>query len=174
MLKNLLEYLLFFLVFYVASKLVEFFGLMPATVAFFVMYTVLVLIIAVCVFKSCASDTINTDVQGRKHATAEVVAVGFFGFFITVAIACLPILAAFIAALLFRISFYTCFAMNIFFIYLFGGLILAFNSCDEENEQTKLKVDDETKRCEDFEKMCNEEHNTNSSDSNEDEKNDDM
>ncbi len=174
MLKNLLEYLLFFLVFYVASKLVEFFGLMPATVAFFVMYAVLVLIIAVCVFKSCASDTINTDVQGRKHATAEVVAVGFFGFFITVAIACLPILAAFIAALLFRISFYTCFAMNIFFIYLFGGLILAFNSCDEENEQTKLKADDETKRCEDFEKMCNEEHNTNSSDSNEDEKNDDM
>ena len=174
MLKNLLEYLLFFLVFYVASKLVEFFGLMPATVAFFVMYAVLVLIVAVCVFKSCASDTINTDVQGQKHATAEVVAVGFFGFFITVAIACLPILAAFIAALLFRISFYTCFAMNIFFIYLFGGLILAFDSCDEENEQTKLKVDEETKRCEDFEKMCNEEYNTNSSDSNEDEKNDDI
>lgn len=174
MIKDLLEYLVFFLFFYVASKLVEFFGLMPATVAFFLMYAVLFLIIAVCVFKNCASDTINTDVQGQKHGTVEVVAVGFFGFFITVAIACLPILAAFIAALLFKISFYTCFAMNIFFIYLFVGLILAFDSCDEKSEQTKLKADEEAKRCEDFEKMCNEEHNTNSSDSNEDEKNDDM
>lgn len=173
MIKNILEYLVFFLFFYVASKLVEFFGWMPATVAFFVMYAALALVIAICVFSGCAMNKINTDVQGKENGSAECVAIGFLGLFITIAIASLPILAALIAALVFRINFYTCFAMNIFFIYLFGGLFYAFSSNDDEDGQAQLKEDIETKRCEEFEEICNEKHDNTFSDSNENEKNDD-
>lgn len=131
MLKKTLQSLVCFFSFYLLSMLCEYWGWAPAKKAFFCIY---VLIVVLFVLYIAAESLIyTTERQGEEHHVSEGVILFFGSTAIILALALLPALVALIARIAFDVDFYTCFVLNMFFVFVYFASSYIFHIDSKEN-----------------------------------------